>query len=179
MATLITTDYFKYRPNYIPGLEVNNGIPADLGSYTVEAVGVAIAQYEEEYLRKILGDALYDKYVSDMSADETKTIWDGFNALFQNTTSYSSAIADYVYFKYLGDSSVSFTGNGATLGTVDAKGNRVPIALLQVPTWNRMVRKNFWIFKWVVTHQLEFDPDELGSDENWDALLETINTAGI
>lgn len=170
---IVTTDYFKTpgHPNFIPGLEVNNGIPTEVGNSAIAGVTFSINAYETEYLKSVLGEELYKKYVSEIKDDLLKAKWDSFVAQLKDETTYLSPIADYIYVKHIYNNSLTFNGKGATLGTVSQSGERVPVKLLQERAWCNMVDKNREFFGWVFNNLSIIDPDGLINIDKWENLL--------
>jgi len=119
MTNLITYDYFINDIN-IPSHDVNS----------ISKITNAITRFQEEVLRSLLGDKLYDAFNLGLSVPSPLTKWinlrDGgvtFDIVVDgetitktwgglaNSTTKQSLIAYYVYFNYRKSYDVFYTGN--------------------------------------------------------------------
>jgi hypothetical protein len=73
-----------------------------------------IDAHEEEFLRLLLGDALYTAYAAGLAEDPVPAKWTALrNKLFQaNATSRISPAANYVFFKFYREKASHATGLG-------------------------------------------------------------------
>lgn len=127
---------------YFTGL-LSIGINPETGAsdYTQEAergkAEAYISAYEPEYLRRMLGESVYEEFSGYLSGNKEGTEkWERLKAELSRPY---SPVACYVYFKYLGEANFQATG----VGTVTSSdGDSVSPAVLQRRAWNDMARMN-------------------------------------
>lgn len=125
-----------------------------------------INQYEPEYLSKLLGEKLYNDFLSNEDSEQ----WEDFKKLIvkDNGCFKTSPIANYVYFFLVRDSQSKATVNGVKS---DGDENLVSAGAKLVSAWNNMVFENRKIYMWLCNefHNVPTEPE----------LLETINSLGV
>lgn len=125
-----------------------------------------INQYEPEYLSKLLGEELYNDFLSNEDSER----WEAFKKLIvkEDGLFKTSPIANYVYFFLVRDSQSKATVNGVKS---DGDENLVSAGAKLVSAWNNMVFENRKIYMWLCNkfHNVPTEPE----------LLETINSLGV
>ena len=120
-----------------------------------------IGIYEPEYLRKLLGEELYDNFL----ADENSSSWEEFKSML--VVDKVSPIANYVYFFLLRHSNSTATING-----VKADGeNLVSPQRKMIYAWNNMVEMNRKLYVWLCKNKKNVQTEQ--------ELLETINEFNV
>lgn len=125
-----------------------------------ERLTLFISKYEEELLRALLGDTLYDEYITGTSApftEETieqkwKDLRDGKTFTdqagndyrwmgFRKASSKQSIIANYVYYWFMRDKATLTTAVGEVEAKTDGS-NKASGNTKMVRAWNEMVEWN-------------------------------------
>lgn len=136
----------------------NNAIVGRIESY--------IEQYEPEYLSKLLGEKLYNDFLSNEDSEQ----WESFKKLIvkDNGRFKTSPVANYVYFFLVRESQSMATINGVKK---DGGENLVSAGSKMISAWNNMVFENRKIYMWLCNtfRNVPTEPE----------LLETINTLGV
>jgi hypothetical protein len=99
--------YFQKGPIAIPNLGTDGVKLAnknDLDTY--------ITIYEEEYLRRLLGDDLYVAYIAGIAVVTPAARWTALRSQLLDSSNKISPIASYVWFMYKQDTQVVTTGSG-------------------------------------------------------------------
>lgn len=123
-----------------------------------------VERYEPEYMCKLLGEELYNDFLSNKETDK----WNGFKKLLVNETAKASPIANYVYFYLVRESQSTATINGVKS---DGDKNIVSPQSKMVSAWNDMVKENRKLYNWLCKEFHNIQTDE--------ELLETINCFNI
>lgn len=118
---------------------------AGAASYTQmaerERIESYIEVYESEYLRKVLGESVYKKFMAYISSHDEENLL--FDALHTVMVDRYSPIACYIYFKLLLVGNYHIT----SVGAVSAAGKDVvPPMRRQIAVWNDMVAMNKRIY---------------------------------
>ena len=143
MATLIDKTYFETGQCYIPNSN-ETGIAA--AAIAAEIQGY-IDTYEEDFLRGLLGDTLYEYLVAHPSEARIVTLI----AHLLNETTKQSPIANYVWFKYQQQNQI-ITTNGGDKQTSQSELLPASNYALASGVWNAMVTKNWYIYEWLQTN---------------------------
>jgi len=136
--------------------------------------------HEEQYLRLLLGDDLYDEFADAMDAlgegDPTPAKWSALIAeiyLTKNSLLFSP-VADYVYFVYMRHSMTATTDGGQVTPAFENAGFSASSTKM-VYAWNRMARETERIREWLNDNIATYDTyDEPDPDP-----LRPINTIGL
>ena len=141
--------------------------PSPTSNAIVSRIDWFIQRYEEEYLRKLLGERLYNDFLSN---GETSADWGEFKKLLVKDDSVAkvSPIANYVYFFMVRDSQSFATINGVKR---DGDENLVSPRQKMVDAWNDMVYYNRKLYAWLCK-TFKTVPTE-------QELLETINVFNV
>lgn len=112
---------------------------------------IFICKYEKQFLIKLLGNNLYEKFFKEMSRNNIKSIPEEWiilkNKLF-NCSEWISPAANYVYYWYLGNDMSSTSG----VGEVRVMANNATLVSSlpkMIKAWNEMVDMNVEFEKWV------------------------------
>jgi hypothetical protein len=124
-----------------------------MGEYSLEWF---IARYEEEFLRKLLGDRLYEAYSEGIAAETPLQIWSDLKSrIYGERGGFKfSPAANYVYF-FIQTHAVSKT---AMTGEIKFKGDHsvnVSPARKMVTAWNGMCDMVYEIWAWIREHYKE------------------------
>ncbi len=171
MANLVTIDYFKAGQCRINNAEstgwAGTSKSADIASF--------IARYEPEYLRKLLGNDLYDYMV----AHPTEPRIVALIAKLRDDTAKISPIANYIAYKYLAENQVMQTEGGdkesTPSGLTSASNNTKYVQM-----WNWMVKESISITDWIEENAStypEYSAGERECDEY--EIYQYINFLGI
>lgn len=126
-------------------------------------------KYEKEYLFRILGRNMYLDFISYLSdPKEEISRWDDLKKRLSEKG--NSAVANYVFFKYVQRSGLSVQDSGV----VEAKnGDKADINRVIIPAWNDMVVMNHEIYDFLKSRR---DYDGFCFDES---MLKKINWLGV
>lgn len=168
MNNLIDYTYFKGELN-IPNLSVTGGVGTALQSELNEY----IAEYQQQYLRRLLGDDLYEAFETGLASVTPAARWVTLRSQLIDSTNKRSPIAQYVYFCYQNSKHTVVTGSGdKTIG----EGNLQP----QYPSWkmtqvfNNCVRASEKIYDWIETNKASYPEWEENCFD-----FDRINSLGI
>lgn len=152
------------------------------GEYSLEWY---IERYEEEFLRKLLGDRLFEAFKEGISATSPLQIWiDLRDRIYRKSGGYSfSPAANYVYFHVTTAAASKTAMTGEVKSTNDRAVNVSPDAKM-VKAWNDMCDNVHHIREWIFIHRKEiFDAVPEWSDywQPWYASREfiPINRLGV
>ena len=143
-----------------------------------------IARYEEEFLRAMLGDRIFEAFRDGLDAETPAQIWiDLKTKIYRLDGGFSfSPAANYVYFRAMGNAATdtAMTGEVKHTGTYDKPASGVE---KQVKAWNDMCDAVNSIRGWVFRNRTEIEeaiPDA-DSREIWCGGLHFryINAYGI
>lgn len=146
--TKLDKDYF-YEPLTIPGL-TTEAVENNLKRF--------IVLYEEEFMRLLLGDALYDAYIAGLAADPgpIPAKWTALdNQLYKvvgdvpNQVKLSPA-ANYVYWFYMRRNTTETTASGEKLVSTEnatSIGSAPKVKL----AWNEMAKRSQQIQQWITS----------------------------
>lgn len=123
------------------------------GEYSLEWF---IERYEEEFLRKLLGDCLFDAFKEGISAASPLQIWiDLRDLIYRKSGGYSfSPAANYVYFHVMTAAASKTAMTGEVKSTNDRMINVSPDVKM-VKAWNDMTTEVNRIRQWVFIHRKE------------------------
>ena len=141
MANLITYEYFVNDPLKIPNISGTGTIPEALQA----AVTRYITQYEKKFLRRLLGDDLYDAMIANTAPTPR---WVTLKAQLVNSTDKISPIANYVWYYYQKQNQVVITQSG------DKKTSEANMSALinggkYMEVWNQMVSDAEDFYDWL------------------------------
>lgn len=126
-----------------------------------ERIDSYIETYEAEYLRKVLGESVYNEFVKYLDSQQDEDT--EFEALYSILMEKYSPIACYVYFKLLLVGNYHIT----SVGAVSASGeDTVSPRRRQIAVWNDMVSINRRIYD-ILKGRKGYNPEP--------TMLETIN----
>lgn len=110
-----------------------------------------IGKYEPEYLRKLLGDELYNDFLVHEDEGRHDACWEGLKVLLVSDCGEFkiSPIANYVYFHLLRHAQSTATMNGVK---TDGDENLISPQRKMVYAWNDMVSSNRRIYIWLTGH---------------------------
>lgn len=141
--------------------------PSPTSNAIVSRIDWFIQRYEDEYLCKLLGEKLYNDFLSDGEVSEK---WVEFKKRLVKDDSAAkvSPIANYVYFFMVRDNQSFATINGVKK---DGDENLVSPRQKMVDAWNDMVSQNRRLYPWLCKtfHQVPTEQE----------LLETINPLNV
>lgn len=104
-----------------------------------------IERYEPEYLRKLLGEGLYNDFLVYEESEKTDDVWEEFKSrLVIEGFVKSSPIANYVYFHLVRSNQSTATING-----VKGEENNVSPKHKMIYAWNDMVYMNRRLYDWM------------------------------
>lgn len=142
---LIDCSYFSDGPLQIENAGVTGGM--DNSAYAVqETVNGYIERYQEDFLRKMLGDTLADDVSRRLREEETDDIDDLLDQL-------RLPFAHYVYFKMVGNVNQTMTITG--LMRIKSANDNQPPRQRMVSVWNEMVELNKRFVKWAEVSDYE------------------------
>ena len=106
-----------------------------------------ISKYEPEYLRKLLGDELYNDFLVHENEGDHGACWEELKSLLVSDYGEfkTSPIANYVYFHLLRNTHSTATLNGVK---ADGETNLISPQRKMVYAWNDMVDSNRRIYVW-------------------------------
>jgi hypothetical protein len=175
MNPRITTAYFQGEiliTNITGTDDAQVARAADLAYYTTI--------YEEEYLRKLLGDDLFDEYEAAIDAlgtgEDPAQKWTDLIAqiYFTKNSKSMSPVADYVYFHYMRHN-VTVTADGGQVTPNFENASYSGSSNKMVYVWNRMAKFTEDIREWIEDNIADYplyDPDDPDP-------LRPINTIGL
>ncbi len=159
-------------PQY--GRTPQSTVPGEVGHQLTQIVGEPtlewfIERYEEEFLRKMLGNHLYNAFIEGLSVEEPLQIWvDLKDQIYvaKGRVNLSPA-ANYVYFYAMRSalSQTSMTGEIKQRGTFS---DNVEPVYKQVKAWNDMcdrvqhIRDWIWVHRKQIHYAMPCDPDNIG-----------------
>lgn len=161
-------------------------------SAVVSGLNWHISEREPELLTALLGYQLYKEYLAGIGANTQKykdirdgkeytnrvgvlTKWRGLK--FTVETAKKSLIANYVYFHYSRNMVTQTTGTGEK--TADNKNATAASSVLKlVRAWNEMVKMNWELVEFLLSHPDEYESFLSGRPE-LNNLLKPINAMGI
>jgi hypothetical protein len=180
---LITKDYFIGELN----------IPDTDKDEVLERVNLFIAKYEEDLLRKLLGNALYLSYKTAMLTanpdQKWKDIRDGKDYTdlsgcsrywmgLRKQATKQSLIANYVYYWFSRDRVTASTAFGEVMMKAEG-GDKVSPATKQARAWNEMVNWAHDLFHFLSANQDAY-PDWLKINRyEWCQIFQHINALNI
>lgn len=172
---MTTKDYFKKQPLFIEQSKGNNGMPSDVSSAKTTALTDAIATYEKQYLRLLLGADLAKAYLTAPTAEK----WADLNSLLWDEDLKISPIANYIYFFYLSDYSASY--NGETFKQAKTEGsNTIQVVQKQVFVWSEMKKIQSRVMEYLSNNYAILETENAAADfSNWSDLVTNYNSAGI
>ena len=144
MSNITTYLDFGYDPINLP-----NAV-ASTGNAEAEKIAQFIAQYEPEYLKKILGFTLYELLIANIGDNGTydalvegDTFTDTFGNVrkWEGFTVKNNPIACYIYYKYQESNASNTYGVGESVADVE-NGKRVSPRNKMMTAWNKMVDFN-------------------------------------
>ncbi len=169
---LIDYTFFQGGSLDIEGITLNVISPDSTNTAIVGGLRSFIAEFEPEYLEKLLGRELYLSF-SDyldkrnaMGADEREMRWEFLIDELVHTrtigedTIHISPIANYVYFFYLRHNHAQATTTGVKQDTDDGK--LVSPERKMVSAWNGMAKMNVRLFDLIGRHYADYpcwEPD--------------------
>lgn len=116
-----------------------------IANATLQAVStnlsVFITKYETKFLKLLLGDTLYADFTAGLLIDPIAEEWVTLRDLLVNSTTKESAIANYIYYRYMLNEASKTVGVGQVKPTAEnaAQVNNMP---KMVRAWNEMVDWN-------------------------------------
>lgn len=160
-------------------------IPNISGSTVTETANllqlqIAIAKYEPDFLRRLLGTDFYDLYAAGIAATVPDARWTALkNALYVENTTLDvgfSPAANYVYCKFVKQQ------NSLTLVHSEAKARHENMELFTprekyVAAWNDMVRQINIFLVWMEDNSADYP--EYSSQDTAPETFEPINPWGI
>lgn len=139
----------------LPQLATTSAPASGLASLATQTVGENtlewfIAQYEEEFLRKLLGDKLYDAYYTGLKAETPLDIWidlDNRIYIVKNGCKFSPA-ANYVYFYAMQTAGTQPSMTGEVRHKPDFSVAETHKRKM-VAAWNNMANAAYYIRQWI------------------------------
>lgn len=152
-------------------------IPNISGTHAVVTENVAklnklITKYEKSYLRKLLGDTLYDVFITDLTASESWAV--DLRDQMRDTVNKVSPIANYVFYFWMKDS-LTYTTSGGTIEQKSENGTQATAMRKMMDAWNDMVDLNDDLVDYMNDNYSSF-PETPNTDLS---LLRKINTFNI
>lgn len=168
--SVIDYTYFEEGALRIEG--VNNGMTY-ASQATGDSISAYIAEYERDYLCKVLGDDLAGSIIDYTEAGKEDS--DEMNALRDYLRNFGgiekhSPIANYVFFHFMRIASHNATALGVTMNNTDNR--NISSDWLCCRAWNEMVKMNRKLRAFLrknFSGRYQFDCD----------MLETINVVGV
>lgn len=167
MASIIDYTYFTGEIS-IPNLTGTGPIV----TANLAKVNRLIDLYEKDYLIKLLGEDLYDQFVTDLGTSEAWAT--GLRDELRDTTLRVSPIAYYMYYFWLRESATYVTSGGQAEPKNKNSLNSSP-NLRMVEAYNRMVRMTVKLLDYIRDEQSEW-PETVQMDASF---LRPINTFNI
>lgn len=179
---MITSSYFQ-GTLLVPGLD-----STDSGSDVSADLALLIARYEKEFLILFMGPEMYLDYVNDTDTGVTIPAGKWHDFINGITTTYTdkygrpqlwqgllqtnpltSAIAYYIYYKYL-ESKVSNTSITGEKQILVESANNVNIYAKMVDAWNNMVTLNVQAYSYLICQQT-------AGVNDWQPFIDYMNDA--
>lgn len=178
---LVDYTFFQGGILNIEGAVLNTDSASETNRAIVDSLQAFVMEYEQEYLEKLLGEELYEKFSSyiENGKEPSEKRWDdlidrlvvkrndGEKALSK------SPIANYIYFHYLRHNHTQATITGVKADGDD--GRLVSPERKMIFAWNDMVEMNRRLVGWLEENRRLIYPGLVFDEE----LLETINPFGI
>lgn len=98
---IIDETYFNNNTLELPIATGSSGVASQITEQKVARLTNAINVYEAEYLKRMLGDKLYDAFVEGLQSDPIDERWVILKSMFVDEVNKVSPIANYVYANYL------------------------------------------------------------------------------
>jgi hypothetical protein len=165
MATLIDKTYFLTGLTGIPNSNAT-GAGACIGANIQAYIDI----YEPEFLKKLLGDDLYDAYV--LAPDEDRFV--ALIAQLRNATTKISPIANYVYFILQQHSQIVPTDGGDKQTNQSGMSSASNMSRM-CAVWNHMIELNEIFSEWMDENYTDY-PEYSGG---CDSVYEKINIMNI
>lgn len=150
--------YFQSGLIAIPNLRtsglVQNLIIDDLNDY--------ITIYEPKYLKRLMGDDLYDAFVAGIAETTPETRWTDLQSQIRDTSNKLSPIADYVWYYYQQEHQQTATQSGDKQTDQPGLVARVNSDRL-CNVWNNMVEKSLEVYEWIEDNQADYPEWEYDS----------------
>lgn len=180
---LIDCSYFLEGPRHILNATAGNSAPKPLpilpGSLPMDnsvavnkTIEAYIAEYQEEFLKRMLGEALGNKahtYLVALEEDENPVRKPSYDEALERL---KTSFADYVFFHILRDANTQATVTG--LVRLKCANEYVSPIRRQVTVWNSMVDRNTAFATWAATSGCP-----LSGIETADYMLTKINALNI
>lgn len=115
-----------------------------------------IAEYEPEYLTKLLGTDLYDEFKAGIAVAVPAAKWTALKAKIYDTTLYKSPAAKYVYFFYQ-QKQKSYTTPTGEATALHENAQPAGLSFKQMRAWNKMVKENQLIWEWLDENSDTYD----------------------
>lgn len=103
-----------------------------------EEIELYIQTEEPAFLKKVLGEELFEAFMSGLEEDPIPAEWIDLRDILVDSVTKVSPVANYVYVKLLEDSVTKTTGIGELLPTGENGLKASPVQKI-VQAWNKMV----------------------------------------
>lgn len=178
MALFIDETYFTKSPLKIDSIDSSNGYSSNITNKTLIDFRDAIDEFEEEYLRILFGDDLYDEFVEDYNTlqeseeENPEDKWADLKALIFNETTKKSPIANYIFKKYIHRNYVLSIGDRQfKLKSSDNLISIYPSEKIK-QAWNPSIKKNQKIFDYLYENFDSLDCENDLDMTDWDLLID-------
>lgn len=183
---LIDKTYFKGElslPN-IPIMisdEINYGVKEALQSVGEKDLNTFVDKYVTDYLIRLFGRELTEKFLSEIITEIPAEIWDNLKKqlLIEIGPYKASPLANYVYYWLMRDARTKTTQAGESDSNFDNAEN-VNNNYKLVKAWNDMANMTCTINKWFCKN-IQYYEEYMGcyTDRNVYSITQNINTFGI
>lgn len=156
---IIDSTYFVRElslPNIVSN-SLESGVSAALQTVGENSLDLFIEKYEEEYLIKLLGKELANKFMLEVNNSAPDDIWKELLSVLADSEKKTSPIANYIYYWIMRDSRTSTTMGGECASTFD-KAQRASQDKKLVKAWNDSVNMTIQVVCWINRNESKLAP---------------------
>lgn len=119
----------------------------------LEVLNRVITVYERDYLVKLLGETLYDEFITDLGTSEAWAT--GLRDELRDSTLKTSPVADYCYYYWLRKTLSNTTSGGQTEQTSE---NSTAVSPMQkmAEAWNSCIRLTVEVIQYLNENRSSF-----------------------
>ena len=165
MANLTTYKYFATGRTAINAL-VNAGVVG--GGDIVTARQTEVTQYitfaEEDVLRRLLGNDLYDAFMTGLAATIVETRWTALKAQLVDSTALTSPLCGLIWYQWLKDHQSVQTTTSQVVVSPDGGTPKVNTQMV-VSIVNRSIGQLSDVYDWLVDNSTNYPEWEKGAFE--------------
>lgn len=155
---ILTYQYFTSGRLAIAGLAGN-----ELGAQATQtSIQKYINLFEPKYLKRLLGDDLYDAFKTGMSVTTPDARWTNLAAQIYDTTAKESPIANLVWYKWLSDHQTVTTASGMKKATASDAASVNNVQMI-TDIYNDAVDSLQDVYDWLETNEATYPEWEHGA----------------